>query len=81
MTGIHPSTFHIMKKLYPNKRMTPTELHLATEDIVILKRDIKQFGGINITYRKDEEIECIWLSSNGKNWLNKKIIQETSRLI
>lgn len=61
-----------MKKLYPNKCMTPTELHLSTEDITVLKRDAKQFGGFNITYRRGEEIECVCLSSNGRKYVEQQ---------
>ena len=67
----HSSTLRVMKELYPNKRMTPTELHLSTEEISVLKRDVKLFGGINITYRRGEEIECVWLSSNGRKYIEQ----------
>lgn len=72
----HSSTTRIMKILYPNKRMSLTELKLSADDITALKQDIKLFGGINVSYRREDEIECIWLSSNGKKTLSKTICRE-----
>lgn len=63
-------TVRIMKQIYPDKRVSISDLNLTKEELIVLLRDIKKYKGFN-TERNIQtgEIEIISLSSMGKRFI------------
>jgi hypothetical protein len=64
-----PITINVMKRLYPNKRLSFRDLNLNESEFNTLLQDMRVYGGFNKTRDGNNEIEELWLSNNGKAFI------------
>lgn len=77
---LHRISRRVANQLYPNKRMTVTQLHLSHEEIIKLLSDIEKYGGFN-TEQRNGKLYNIWLSSEGKRQYKNRPINTFRKFI